>query len=341
MNTKLNISLSPHIHTSRTTSRDMWRVVIALIPTLIVAVCQFGVPALTVTAVCLTACLLCEWTITRFMLGRKPSLLDGSAIITGLLLAFNLPSTLPWWMAVIGSIVAIGIGKMSFGGLGRNIWNPALVGRVFLLISFPAAMTTWPTGQNLLFGWRRAADAVSGATAGADAHSGATMLQTLKFTPHAFDHAPDYMGMMIGNMNGSLGEVGWFAILLGVIYLIWRKVITWDIPVAVLGSAMLFSWIFGGNPLLDLFAGGLMLGACFMATDYVTSPMTTRGRWVYGIMIGFVTIIIRRFGAYPEGVSFAILLANSFVPLINRYCAPAMFGEKQRRAMLKAAKAVK
>lgn len=337
----LNISLSPHIHTSRTTQRDMWRVVLAMMPALAVAIWEFGVPALTVTVVCLAAALISEWVITRYMLGRKPSLLDGSAVITGMLLAFNLPSTLPWWMAVIGAVVAIGIGKMSFGGLGRNIWNPALVGRVFLLISFPAAMTTWPTAQNLFPGWHRAADVVTSASSAADASTGATMLQTLKFTPDAFGHAPDYLGMMVGNMNGSLGEVGWFAILIGVVYLIIRRVITWHIPVSVIGSALIFSWVFGGNPLLDLFAGGLMLGACFMATDYVTSPMTPKGQLIYGVMIGFITIIIRRFGAYPEGVSFAILLANSVVPLINRYCRPAVFGERERRIMLKTQNAAK
>ena len=330
---KLNISLSPHIHGGRSTKRIMWMVLASLIPALLVALWTFGVPALVVTMVCIGSCLLTEWVITKFVMKTPTTIFDGSALITGLLLAFNLPSILPWWMAVIGSVVAIGIGKMSFGGLGCNIWNPALVGRVFLLLSFPAAMTTWPSGvesgANLI--------ATSGASVhGVDAETGATLLASLK--QHGADALdPDYLGMMIGNMNGSLGEVGSFAILLGVLFLICTRVITWHIPVAVLGSAAFFSWAFGGNPVIDLFAGGLMLGACYMATDYVTSPMSRKGQLIYGFFIGLITIIIRRFGSYPEGVSFAILLMNSFTPLINRYCRPLPFGEKERRAAVAAA----
>lgn len=308
-------------------------VLASLIPALLVALWTFGVPALIVTVVCLASCLLTEWVITRFIMRTNTSIVDGSALITGLLLAFNLPSILPWWMAVIGSVVAIGIGKMSFGGLGCNIWNPALVGRVFLLISFPAAMTTWPAGV----GSGATMIATSGASVqGVDAETGATILASLKqHGASALD--PDYLGMMIGDMNGSLGEVGSIAILLGVIFLLLTRIVTWHIPVSVLGSAALFSWALGGNPLIDLFAGGLILGACYMATDYVTSPMSHKGQLIYGVMIGLITIIIRRFGSYPEGVSFAILLMNSFTPLINRYCRPVPFGEKERRANIKKA----
>lgn len=226
-------------------------------------------------------------------------------------------------MVIIGSVVAIGIGKMSFGGLGCNIWNPALVGRVFLLLSFPAAMTTW--NPHVSSGLAN----VTGASA-QDASSGATLLATLNGSNGEIGMSNvDFMDIAIGNMNGSLGEVGSIAIIVGLLYMLAAKVITWHIPVSVLLSAAFFSWAFGGNPLLDLFAGGLMLGAVFMATDYVTSPMSKSGQLLYGFMIGFITIIIRRFGAYPEGVSFAILLMNSFTPLINKYFRPTVFGKRK------------
>lgn len=304
----------------------MWNVVIAMMPALAVALWTFGLPALWVTLVSVTSCLLAEWVITKYMFHRPSTLANGSALITGILLAFNLPSILPWWMVVIGAIVAIGIGKMSFGGLGCNIWNPALVGRVFLLLSFPAAMTTWPSGVESGY------DAATGASQQADASSGATLLTHLNNGETSFADY-NFLDMAIGQMNGSLGEVGGLAILIGLLYLLITKTITWHIPVSVIASAAFFSWVLGGNPVLDIFAGGLLLGAVFMATDYVTSPMTHKGQLVFGFMIGCITIIIRRFGAYPEGMSFAILLMNSFVPLINRYCKPAIFGEKERRKM--------
>lgn len=307
----LNISLSPHIHTGRTTRGIMLDVVIALVPALLISIWVFGADALFTICTCVASCVLTEWLINKYMLRRTVTITDCSALITGLLLAFNLPSILPWWMAVIGSVVAVGVGKMSFGGLGTNIWNPALVGRVFLLISFPAAMTTWPT--EIASG----IDSVSGATAS----TGATALHYLNHP----DVTPNYLGMAVGQMNGSLGEVGAFALLIGLGYLLIKRVVTWHIPVSILASAAFFSWLFGGYPLADLLAGGLMLGACFMATDYVTSPITGKGKLIFGCMIGLITIIIRRWGAYPEGVSFAILLMNSFVPLINRYCRPKRF----------------
>lgn len=324
MENKLTVSLSPHLHSHNSISRSMWNVIIALIPALAVAIWTFGVDALWVIAVSVCACMLTEWLIERFMFHRPCTLMNGSAIITGLLLAFNLPSILPWWMVVVGAVVAIGIGKMSFGGLGCNIWNPALVGRVFLLISFPAAMTTWPAGvsSGLVH--------MSGAS-GADATTGATLLATLNESNGEIGMSSvDFMDMAIGHMNGSLGEVGSIAILIGLVYMLFTKVITWHIPVSMIGSAALFSWAFGGNPLLDVFAGGLLLGAVFMATDYVTSPMTKAGQLIYGFMIGFVTIVIRRYGSYPEGVSFAILLMNSFTPIINRYCHPTLFGRRRK-----------
>ncbi len=324
MENKLTVSLSPHLHSRNSISRSMWNVIIALIPALAVAIWTFGVDALWVIAVSVCACMLTEWLIERFMFHRPCTLMNGSAIITGLLLAFNLPSILPWWMVVVGAVVAIGIGKMSFGGLGCNIWNPALVGRVFLLISFPAAMTTWPAGVSSGLGH------MSGAS-GADATTGATLLATLNESNGEIGMSSvDFMDMAIGHMNGSLGEVGSIAILIGLVYMLFTKVITWHIPVSMIGSAALFSWAFGGNPLLDVFAGGLLLGAVFMATDYVTSPMTKAGQLIYGFMIGFITIVIRRYGSYPEGVSFAILLMNSFTPIINRYCHPTLFGRRRK-----------
>lgn len=324
MEEKLTMALSPHIRSNDTVDRRMWNVVIALLPAFVVALCVFGLDALWLILLCTGSAILFEWLINRYMLKRtSTTILDGSAFITGLLLAFNLPSTLPWWMALVGSLVAIGIGKMSFGGLGCNIWNPALVGRVFLLLSFPAAMTTWdahvPSGVN----------AISSSTV---ATSGATLLQTLNDSAsHLTIGDVDWVAMGLGNMNGSLGEVGSFAILLGLAYLLIRKIVTWHIPVAVIGSAALLSWALGTNPILDIFAGGLLLGACFMATDYVTSPMTHKGQLIYGVLIGVLTVIIRRFGAYPEGVSFAILLGNSVTPLINRYCRPKLFGERREK----------
>lgn len=308
----------------------MWSVAAALVPALAVAVWTFGLPALWVTLMSVGCCVAVEWFVTRFMLRRPSTIADGSAVVTGLLLAFNLPSILPLWMVAVGAVVAIGIAKMSFGGLGYNIWNPALVGRVFLLISFPAAMTTWPTGVSSGV----AVTHTSGASA-PDAMSGATILASLNDGSLRSLSDADLLDMAIGNMNGSLGEVGAIALLAGLAFLLIMRIVTWHIPVAVLGSAAFFSWVFGGVPVLDIFAGGLILGACFMATDYSTSPMTHKGQIIYGVMIGLITIIIRRFGAYPEGVSFAILLMNSFTPLINRYCRPSVFGEAEARRAAK------
>lgn len=313
MDKKLTISLSPHIHSGMRVDNIMWNVVLALMPALAVAVWTFGLPALWVVFLSLASCIGTEWAIDRWMLKCRSTIGNGSAVITGLLLGFNLPSTLPWWMVVIGGVVAIGIGKMSFGGLGCNIWNPALVGRVFLLLSFPAAMTTWPTETG----------------SGIDGVTGATILTYINNGDTEMLRGANLMDMAIGNMNGSLGEVGAIAILLGGAWLLLRGIISWHIPVSMLGGAALLSWALGGDPLLDLLAGGMMLGAVFMATDYVTSPMTHWGQLLYGFLIGCITIIIRRFGAYPEGVSFAILLMNSFTPLINRYMRPKIFGERR------------
>lgn len=322
MSNKLTISVAPHIHTTNSVEKCMWNVVIAMLPVLGISIYVFGMSALWVTLISVTSCILTEWLIEKYLFHRSCTIGNGSAIITGMLLAFNLPNILPWWMIVIGAVVAIGVGKMSFGGLGCNIWNPALVGRVFLLLSFPAAMTTWNAGV------ASGVDATTGASI--DASSGATLLATLKSHSHQMDTSQiDWLSVWIGDMNGSLGEVGSIAILIGLAYLLITRVITWHIPVSVIASAAIFSWMLGCNPLLEVLSGGLLLGAVFMATDYVTSPMTKKGQLIYGAMIGVITILIRCYGSYPEGVSFAILLMNGFTPLINKYIKPHRFGERR------------
>lgn len=328
MESELTIKPSPHVKSQWSVQRCMWSVVVGLLPTICVGIWVFGISALWVLSISILTCLLVEWVINKFLFNRRTTLTDGSAMITAILLACNLPACLPWWMVVIGSVVAIGIGKMSFGGLGTNIWNPALVGRVFLLISFPAAMTTWPKGVD------SGIAAVSGATSQVDAASGATFLA--QYNADWLSHKAvdvNLMDMLTGQMNGSLGEVGAIAILIGLIWLLATKVITWHIPVSVMAGAALLSIILGCNPLYDLLSGGLLLGAVFMATDYVTSPNTYKGQIFFGLMIGFITIVIRRFGAYPEGMSFAILLMNSCVPLINHYFKPRRFGTRNRKGV--------
>lgn len=316
---QLLISGSPHVHSSDSVSRRMWNVVIALLPAVAAGIWVFGLSSVMCLAVSVLACLLSEWVIGTLIMRRPFSLLNGSAMITGILLAMNVPASLPLWMVAIGAVVAIGIGKMSFGGLGTNIWNPALVGRVFLLLSFPAAMTTWTVG-------------VGSGVAAADADSGATILGQLKMTAHHVDSASvDWLGVSLGQMNGSWGEVGSIAILIGFAYLLLTRTITWHIPVSMLLSAALLAWCAGADPLVELLSGGMMLGAVFMATDYVTSPMTHRGQLIYGVLIGVITMVIRLWGAYPEGVSFAILLGNSCTPLLNKYCRPRRFGIQGRR----------
>lgn len=311
---KLIVSPSPHVHSGDTIQKNMYNVLIALIPALLVALYVFRLDALIITACAVLFCVGFEYLIVKYILKKTPNITDGSAIITGVLLAFNVPSNLPLWILAIGCLFAIGVVKISFGGLGNNIFNPAIAGRIFLLISFPAQMTTWPV----------AATAV-------DAVSSATVLGNLKFSPEAL---PSLQAMFLGTEGGSLGEMSALALLLGLVYLLWKKTITWHIPISILATVALFTgvlYIFNPqplyHPLIHLFSGGLMLGAVFMATDYVTSPMTKKGMLIYGVGIGFVTVAIRLWGAYPEGVSFAILLMNALTPLINNYTSPKRFGE--------------
>ena len=319
MENNLIVSPSPHIHGGDSISKNMYGVLIALVPAFLVSLYYFGLGALIVTATSVVACVLFEYLIQKFLMKKEPTVCDGSAILTGVLLAFNLPSNLPVWIILIGALAAIGIGKMSFGGLGNNIFNPALVGRVFLLISFPAQMTMWPEVGQL--------------TAYTDATTGATVLSLMN--EGALDKLPTLVDMLLGKMGGSLGEVSALALLLGLVFMLWKKIITWQIPVSILLTVFVFTGIMHlvnpvqyASPFVHLLSGGLMLGAIFMATDYVTSPMSKNGMLVYGVGIGILTTVIRLFGAYPEGMSFAILIMNAFTPLINSYIKPKHFGGK-------------
>lgn len=315
MEQRLVFSPSPHIHTRRTVSSAMSHVLIALLPATVCSLWYFGLPALTVILVSVVASALTEWVVGRLLLGRPSSLGDMSAVLTGLLLALNLPSSLPWWTVVIGAVFAVGVGKMAFGGLGCNIFNPALTGRVFLLISFPALMTTWP---------------LPGASFVADSATGATLLGRMKLG-ESVDGMLSSADFWLGNMGGSLGETGALAIIAGMVYLLAVRVITWHIPVSIVATVALFDAVVGTPVAMDVLSGGLLLGAVFMATDYVTSPMTRRGMLIYGCFIGIVTVVIRRWGAYPEGMSFAILLGNAVTPLINRFVRPRRFAPLQRK----------
>ena len=330
MSNKLTVSLSPHVHSGDSVQKNMYGVLIALIPAFIVSLVFFGIGALIVTATSIAACVFFEWAISKFLLKKeRVTITDGSAIITGVLLAFNLPSNLPIWIIILGALFAIGVGKMSFGGLGNNPFNPALAGRVFLLLSFPVQMTTWPeVGQLMSY---------------ADATTGATPLALMKGVINgapglSLDQLPDSINLLLGNNAGSLGEVSAIALLLGLIYMLWKKIITWHVPISILATVFVVAGVMHlanpsiyASPLVHLLTGGLLLGAIFMATDYVTSPMTPKGMIIYGVAIGFLTIIIRQFGAYPEGMSFAILIMNAFTPLINSYFKPKRFGEVAKK----------
>ncbi|MDR0349904.1 MAG: RnfABCDGE type electron transport complex subunit D [Tannerella sp.] len=311
------ISPSPHIHSGDSIGKNMYGVLIALIPAFLVSLYFFGLGALIVTMISVAACVMCEFIISKYLLKKAPSIGDGSAILTGVLLAFNLPSNLPVWIIITGAIVAIGVGKMSFGGLGNNPFNPALAGRVFLLISFPVQMTSWPVPVPFRMAYP-------------DAVTGATPLALIK---EGFGQMPSTADLLIGNVGGSLGEVSALALLTGLVYMLIRKIITWQIPVSIIATVFIFTGILYrvnpeiyASPVIHLLSGGLLLGAVFMATDYVTSPVTKRGMIIYGVGIGVITVVIRVFGAYPEGVSFAILIMNAFTPLINTYIKPERFG---------------
>ena len=322
MANKLIVAPAPHVQTAQSTACIMRDVVIALLPALVVSTIVFGLDVLRVTAISVAACVVFEYLIQKFFVQGPLTISNWSAVVTGVLLAFNLPASIPWWIVVIGAFVAIAVAKMTFGGLGKNPFNPALVGRVFLLIAYPVQMTTWPLPVNGAF------DALSGATPLAAVKHGAA--------------GPDVLGvqdLLLGNMPGSLGEVAALALLVGFAYLLWRRVITWHIPVTILATIAVFAFIVAlcsdGSaallwqlPLFHVLAGGAILGSVFMATDYSTSPMTVKGGVIFAVGIGVITMLIRLWGAYPEGMSFAILLMNACVPLINKYVKPKRFGVK-------------
>jgi len=337
MSNLLKVSLSPHNYGKDSVNSLMRNVIIAMIPAMLVSFYLFGIGAIAVTLISIASTLGFEWLITKFILKKEPNLMDGSALITGMLLAFNVPSNLPFWIIMIGALVAIGIGKLSFGGLGTNIFNPALVGRVFLLISFPVQMTNWPIAEKS----RGIFWLVNNSKETIDAYTSATPLAILKEGVKNGDKMSDIMSqlpstfdMLMGKMGGSLGEVASIALLIGLVYMLVKKTITWHIPVSVLGTIFIVAgalWLINAekfaNPFFHLLTGGALLGAIFMATDYVTSPMTARGQIIFGVGVGLLTVIIRVAGAYPEGISFAILLMNSVTPLINMYVKPKRFGE--------------
>ncbi|HIY68755.1 MAG TPA: RnfABCDGE type electron transport complex subunit D [Candidatus Alistipes intestinigallinarum] len=322
MANKLIVAPAPHVQTAQSTACIMRDVVIALLPALVVSTIVFGLDVLRVTAISVAACVVFEFLIQKFFVQGPLTISNWSAVVTGVLLAFNLPASIPWWIVVIGAFVAIAVAKMTFGGLGKNPFNPALVGRVFLLIAYPVQMTTWPLPVNGAF------DALSGATPLAAVKHGAAGLDVL-----------GVQDLLLGNMPGSLGEVAALALLVGFAYLLWRRVITWHIPVTILATIAVFAFIVAlcsdGSaallwqlPLFHVLAGGAILGSVFMATDYSTSPMTVRGGVIFAIGIGVITMLIRLWGAYPEGMSFAILMMNACVPLINKYVKPKRFGVK-------------
>ena len=320
----LIVSPNPHIHSKDSTKSLMRDVVIALVPAVICSVIFYGWQELLVLGVSVASCVLLEWAITKYMLKQPSTVGDFSAVITGILLALNLPYTTPWWVVLVGAVVAIGVAKMSFGGIGQNIWNPALVGRVFLLVSFPTYMTSWSQPQGL-FG----VDAISGPTPLGTIQEGLMQGSTVQELTSAFN----YRDLLFANLGGSAGEVCALALLVGFVYLCVRRVIKPWITLSIFATVALTSLIFWGidpsrftDPVFNLLTGGLILGACFMATDYVTSPMSLWGGVVFGVGIGFLTMMIRYFGSYPEGVSFAILIMNSVVPLLNMWFKQKKFG---------------
>lgn len=311
MSEKLVVSASPHVHANSSVRTVMGDVLIALVPALAAAVYFFGPRALILTAVTAASAVASEYLWQR-LLGRTVTIGDGSAALTGVLLAFNVPPTFPLWMAAIGGAFAVVIVKQFFGGLGKNVVNPALAARAFLLASWPGAMTTWTV----------------------DGLSSATALGILKEGGQAL---PSMMDLFVGHVGGCLGETSTLALLVGAAWLLWRRVITPEIPVVYIATTALFTWILGrdgfftGNALYEILSGGLFLGAIFMATDYVTSPMTVKGRAVFAFGCGLLTALIRLYGSYPEGVSFAILLMNLVTPLIDRGFRPRRFGEVKSR----------
>lgn len=329
---QLLVSPSPHVHGKECTGNLMRDVIIALLPAVAVSIYYFGISAITLLLVGVASCVLVEYLIQRFLVKGKSTIGDCSAVVTGILLALNLPPAAPWWIIVIGSIVAIGIAKMTFGGLGQNIFNPALVGRVFLLVSFPVIMTDWTVPASL-FG--TALDAASGATPLAvvkEALGNGVPLDEI----FANNPTLSYSQLLFARI-GSSGEISAIALLVGFVYLLARRVIKPHITLSIWGAVIVLSgilWLCNPcrftDPLFNLLTGGMLLGSIFMATDYVTSPMSNKGMVIFGAGIGVITILIRTFGSYPEGISFAILIMNAAVPLINMYVKPKRFAKEAK-----------
>lgn len=321
MSGKLKISLSPHEKGDLSVEKVMWGVVFALIPSFAISVYTFGFDAIKVVLLSVIFCVGIEFLIQKFMLKSKVTIVDGSAVITGILLAFNVPSNIPWWQLLAGSVIAIGVSKMAFGGLGKNPFNPALVGRAFMLASFPVEMTTWPVPFSNI--WSMGTDAVTSAT------------PLGKLAEGGVAESINYLDLFIGKIGGSLGEISAAAILIGGIYMLFKKIITWHIPVFYLLSLAGFTtvlWLIDpskyADPLFHVLAGGAMLGAWFMATDLVTSPMSVKGQIIFAVAGGLLCGAIRIFGSYPEGCSYSILIMNAFVPLIDKYSKPKRFGKE-------------
>jgi Na+-translocating ferredoxin:NAD+ oxidoreductase subunit D len=325
----LKISGSPHVHDTNSVKKIMYWVVIAMLPAMFVSFYMFGIGAVKVMLTSIIFCLLIEYLIQKFVLKGPVTINDGSALVTGILLAFNVPSNLPVLIIFIGALASIGIGKMTFGGLGKNIFNPALVGRVVLLISFPVEMTSWPKPIESA---RQLTDVITGPTPLAIMKEGLAKGESVAsvLSQSGMDN---YLNFATGQMGGSVGEISAIALFIGALIMLFRKIITWHIPVAYLGSAALFSgilWMINPelyvDPMFHILTGGLMLGVFFMATDMVTSPMSYAGQLIFGAGCGILTILIRVYGAYPEGVSFAILFMNACTPLINIAFKPKRFG---------------
>lgn len=326
----LTVSGSPHVYGDKNVKKIMWDVIIAMVPAMLVSFYYFGLSSIVLMLTAIFTAVVSEFLIAKYVLKTTPTIWDGSAIITAVLLAFNVPTSLPWWQMVIGTVFAISIAKMAFGGLGKNPFNPALAGRVFMLISFPVDMTTWPIPGLPFNTLNFAVDGLTGPTSLGIVKEGLMKGETIG---QLSGNLPDYMQMFSGQMGGSLGEVSAAALLIGGLYMLIRRVITWHIPVSFLLSVFAFAGILYLvdptqfiDPVFHILAGGVMLGAFFMATDMVTSPMSVKGQLLFGFGCGVLTILIRVWGAYPEGVSFAILLMNAFTPLINKAFKPKSFG---------------
>jgi Na+-translocating ferredoxin:NAD+ oxidoreductase subunit D len=327
---RLELTAAPFLHTPDSTERIMWTVVASLVPIVLAGFYFFGISALLVVFAAVAGCL-----VTERITGPRDSLRDGSAIITGMLLGLILPPGFPMWMAFLGGMVAIGFGKVIFGGLGQNVFNPALVGRAFLQAAFPAAITTWPAFQGGFFTLRGDTFALPLMAPRVDAVTAATPLGLMKF-----EHTGTELGaLLFGNTGGSIGETSAILILLCGAYLAWKRYLDWRIPVSIFATVAALSGLLWSinperyaDPLFMLFSGGLVLGAVYMATDMVTSPVTRAGAWIFGAGIGALVVLIRTWGGLPEGVMYAILLMNALVPFINRATRPRVFGTSRRRA---------